>query len=172
MKDWQTKIRTSRIGDKVPLTSVKGFWVKPRKFSVEENDRIQEAQLKALKSVNKGTLARATQKIQAASQNSENVTMIEILSDEDVETLMDAKFAPSSEILKLYILFGIVEHNFCEEESSTKVDEALVLDLLKYPDIATEIGSIVREYNTPLAERTFPISGTSHDGSIKEQNSK
>ncbi len=172
MKDWKSKIGKSRVGEIAHLESAEGFWVKPRKFTVEENDMIQEAQLKALKDVNRGTLARATQKMRTAADAGDETPVIDVLSDDDVVALMDAKFAPSSGILKLYLIYGIAEHNFCEEESSTVVDAALADDLLKYPDIATEIGVVVQRFNDPLAGQTSKTSGTSQDGSTKEPNSK
>jgi hypothetical protein len=172
MKDWKSKISMSRIGEKVDLKTVDGFWVKPKKFSVEQNDEIQAAQLKALAGVNRGTLAKATNKIKIASENKEETAVIDVLSDDDISALMDAKFAPSSEVLRLHILYGIAEHNFCEEEISTVVDNALVDGLMKYPDIATEIGGIVQRYNSPLAHQTSTTSGTSPDGSTGEQSLK
>jgi len=172
MKDWKSKLSLSRVGEKVDLKTAEGFWVKPKKFTVEQNDEIQAAQLKALAGVNRGTLAKATNKIKVASENNEEASAIDVLSDEDISALMDAKFAPSSEILKLHILYGIAEHNFCEEESTTVVDKALVDDLMKYPDIATEIGGAAQKYNGPLALPTSETSGTSPDGSTEGQNLK
>jgi hypothetical protein len=172
MKDWKSKLSLSRVGEKVDLKTAEGFWVKPQKFTVEQNDEIQSAQLRALTGVNRGTLAKATNKIKLASENNEETTAIDVLSDEDISALMDAKFAPSSEVLRLHILYGIAEHNFCEEESSTVVDKALVDDLMKYPDIATEIGGAARRYNSPLAQPTSTTSETSPDGSTEGQNLK
>jgi hypothetical protein len=172
MKDWKNKLSLSRIGERVDLKTIEGFWVKPQKFTVEQNDEIQAAQLKALAGVNRGTLAKATNKIKIASENDEETAAIDVLSDEDISALMDAKFAPSSEVLRLHILYGIAEHNFCDEESSSVVDKALVDDLMKYPDIATEIGGVARRYNDPLAHPTSATSETSLDGSTEEQSSK
>ena len=172
MKDWKNKLSLSRIGERVDLKTIEGFWVKPQKFTVEQNDEIQAAQLKALAGVNRGTLAKATNKIKIASENDEETAAIDVLSDEDISALMDAKFAPSSEVLRLHILYGIAEHNFCDEESSSVVDKALVDDLMKYPDIATEIGGAARRYNDPLAHPTSATSETSPDGSTEEQSSK
>jgi hypothetical protein len=168
MKDWKSKISKSRIGERADLKSAEGFWIKPRKFSVEENDIIQEAQLNALKDVNRGMLARATQKMMASTDSKSGASVIDILSDDDISALLDAKFAPSSAILRLHLLHGVAEHNFCEEESSTLVNAALVDDLLKYPEIATEIGLLVQGFNSPLAKPTSGTSGTSPDGSTGE----
>ncbi len=172
MKDWKNKLSLSRVGERVDLKTADGFWVKPKKITVEQNDEIQAAQLRALAGVNRGTLAKATNKIKVAAENNEDTAAIDVLSDEDISALMDAKFAPSSEVLRLYILYGIAEHNFCDEESSSVVDKALVDDLMKYPDIATEIGGISQRYNDPLAHPTSATSGTSPDGSTVEQSSK
>ena len=171
MKDGQKHISRQRIGEKTELKSVEGFWVKPRKFSVEENDRIQAANIAALSKVKRSALAQATQKLRGQAETNPDALVVDLLDEKELEALMDVQFAPAAEIVKLQILYGVAEHNFCEEESTTHMDAKLVEEIMQAPEIAGEIALVVQRFNDPLAKRTSGISGTSQDGSTAERSS-
>lgn len=151
MNDWKDRISRSRIGQKVDLKSIEGFWIKPRKFSVEENDLIQVANNAALSHVGRAAFAQATQKIKVQAERDPDVLVLDLLEDHQLEALMDAQFAPTAEIVRLQLLHGVAEHNFCEQGSTTRMDEALVEEIMQVPEIAGEIALIVQGFNRPLA---------------------
>jgi len=171
MQDWKNRISRLRIGGKVELKSIEGFWVKPRKFSVEENDLIQAANIAALSKVKRSAFAQATQKIRSRAKDDPDALVVDLLDERELEALMDAQFAPAARIVHLQILYGVAEHNFCEQESTTHMDETLADEIMQVPEIAGEIALIAQGYNGPLVQGNSPISGTSPHGSTREPSS-
>jgi hypothetical protein len=171
MKDWKKQISRSRVGEKVDLKSIEGFWIKPRKFSVSENDEVEAQDKKATldAGVSLKDFASAAIKVSKQKENSEE--SLEGLSDKETEALLNSQFTASAGIIRLSLLYGIAEHNFCEEESTTKIDEAIVKEIMQIPEIASEMTTIVRNFNRPLAKKTSGTSETSQSGSTEEANS-
>ncbi len=172
---WKDDARRTVVGGKKILTTFPGYWIKPRKFSKAGEDAINEEMRRLQKGVNRKALVSVTKKAEERGSELAHMSeqeIMELLTAEELEALMDGDTAATYDLCKARLTFGIDSHNFCEGELDTRhssvVDDSFVRDLLEYPEIAGEILGCIAEHNRPLAETSSPKSEMSPNGSTKE----
>ncbi|MDY4610292.1 MAG: hypothetical protein SPD11_06740 [Sphaerochaetaceae bacterium] len=158
-------ITRSLYGEKTVLEAFSGegdpVWIVPRKFSIEEQELINEAARRAMSPEIRNSVARIYLKYKDRQG-----AMVDQLNDEEIGALLDAQTATSSEVVALILKSGIYEHNLNEgEEPSKVVDDALVKEIMSVQELAMEIVRIVQGFNSPLAGKTSRASGMSRNGS-------
>ncbi len=165
-------ITRSNYGERIVLEGFSGsdepVWIVPRKFTIEEQELINEASRRAMSPETRNAVARVYLKYKDR-QNA----MVDQLTDEEIGALLDAQTAISSEVVELILKSGIYEHNLNEgEESSKVVDDSLVKEIMSVQELAMEIVRIVQGFNSPLVGKTSRASGMSRNGSTTEASSK
>jgi len=173
---WKDEARRTIIGEKVMLESFPGYWIRPRKYSIETMDEIRALERKQQGEFNRKALARIAKKMSDGGKidDAEKIvpsTIMGELTDEEFEAIYDIsekrKDGPGAQLIVAKIAGGLGEHNF----DGAKV-ETLAKDMIDYPDIAREMVKIIEEYNRPLAESPSETSEPSPDGSIKGESSQ
>jgi|GEM_PF-2405229 len=164
--------RRKILGERRELETLPGYWIRPRKFST-----IGAAEVQAVSIKNTDLPDDLIEKLGAIGDNPEineldKRTPLKFLSRADRIRVMQAfshSAADSVEVQRLALLHGIAEHNFYQNgENATHVDEDLVNELLDYQEVATEILSIINEFNRPLAKAPAGSSSTPQNGSSAE----
>lgn len=148
-------------------------YIIPRKFTIAEQDRINELERKALSGIKRGEAIKAIAKIQSR-KNDKTISeedLLAMFSDEEFASMMDVQVAPSEAVIKYKLAHGIAYHNMTEDDAETDVvDDDMVKDLMSVPELATEILQIVTSFNAPLAPKTSEISEMSQNGSTTGVN--
>lgn len=166
---WKQDARRLVVGEKAELSTLPGYWVQPRKYSIQAKDEINAIQRKLQKGINKKELASLMQKVKDIRKDGEAPKDEDILakiSEGELETILDAQNAETKELTKVKILYGVAEHNF----DGVSVAE-LAEDILDYEEVALEILTIVETFNRPLAMEKSNPSETLPDGSTPESSS-
>lgn len=165
---WQDEARRTIIGDKVDLNSFPGYWIRPRKYSIETMDKIKELQKKQQSDFNGRTVAKIAKKAKSRGeleklQNLPITEIMDYLTEDEFAELYQATEQSTKAQLQITvakIAGGVGEHNF----DGVSVDQ-LAKDIVEYSDIAIEMVQIADEFNRPLAMSPSGISGPSPDGS-------
>lgn len=165
-------ITRANYGEKTVLeafsTGDDPVWIVPRKFSIEEQELINEAGRRAMSPETRNSVAKIYLKYKDRLG-----AKVDQLTDEEIGALLDAQTTTSSEVVALILRSGIHEHNLNEGEDSSKVvGDELVKEIMSVQELAMEIVRIIQGFNTPLAGKTSRISGMSANGSTTEASSK
>jgi hypothetical protein len=173
---WKDEARRTIVGDKKELGTFPGYWIRPRKYSIESLDEIRAIEKKQQSEFTRRSMAKLAKKMsgikdltpEAAAEMSP-LDLMKNMDEEEVEALyemMDSKHNFQAQILTAKLKGGVGEHNF----EGTKITE-LAKELIEYPDIAREVVEIIDEYNRPLATRPSEALPQSPDGSTNKENS-
>lgn len=167
----KNRISSTLVGPKTVLKTYgdadggEELWIKPKKYSTVEKDEISAMQNVSAANVNKAAATKLYLKMEKLKEELgkevrvENV--LEEVSDEEIKSLVESQNIPVAETYRLIIRYGVAEHNLCDgEEAQNAVDDEFVDEILKAPDLAAEIVSIVEDFNRPLALMKSPESGT------------
>ncbi len=164
---WKDDARRTIIGQKKQLVSFSGYWIKPKKFSKAGEDAINEEIRRLQKGINRKALVTVTKKAEERGEALASMSeheILELLTEEELEALMDGDTAATYELCKVKLKYGLDSHNFCEGDLDTRhssiVDDSFVRDLLEYPEIAGEILGMIADHNRPLVEVSSPKSRT------------
>ena len=167
--NWQVAADRLTIGERVKLSTLPGFWVKPRKFSVAGEAEIKAAQVRALAAVRgeamrevAGMMAEPESDSAAAGVSREQREQIAVAIMERATADVIGSLAER----RARVLYGIAEHNF-NGESAAPTPE-WVDEIMEYSAIFDELLGIVQEKNRPLPLPTPPSSETSPTGNSTE----
>ncbi|OPL13127.1 MAG: hypothetical protein AVO39_10925 [delta proteobacterium MLS_D] len=173
---WKDEARRTIIGEKVMLETFPGYWIRPRKYSIETMDEIRAIERKQQGEFNRKALARIAKKMSESGNIEDPGTIAPAmimgeLTDEEFEAIYEVsenrKAGPGAQLIIAKIHGGVGEHNF----DGAKI-ETLAKDMVDYPDIAREMITIIEEYNRPLAGNPSGISEPLPDGSTKGESSR
>lgn len=187
MGNWKAAARKTLVGEKryfdtMPLEEgeTERFWMRPRKFSIEAQDAIAQAQYKlrdrigadALKILteHKDVIKRAQDAAVEKGEELSNEEVFELLSADELETVV--RGVPPSEryeLAKLELLYGWHDDNFGREEGATQ--EQFIEDVLDFPDLAREALEFVEEWNRPLLDTIVRTFGTASSGPTTDTSS-
>ena len=159
IKAWTEAGRRNNFGEKVMLVTLEGFGIKPRKYSVDGAEEIQEATVKRSSLLPADILKKVTPLY--GDEKEKKIPTIkdfmEVLEGDDLQKLVEVMGGGGEtpyEIQRLTLLHGIGEHNFTDDEDLevwvTKVPESLIDELLEFPDTSAEILAIIQGHNSPL----------------------
>lgn len=165
--NWKAAADLRVIGKAVPLKSLPGYWIKPRRYSVTGDAEVQAAEIRALAQVKEDALrgvAAAAQGEGEITDEAKRELMVKVLEH------VNADMVGSLEKKRAMLRYGVHAHNF-EGEAIGPTDE-WVDEVFERAEIADEILKIVEEKNSPLESKTSPTSATSPSGDLKEQNSE
>jgi len=159
------------MGEVHDLVSLPGYWFKPRKYSTEGAEKIQNLR-EELRKVIKGspTLKYIKKLHKKGIENPTPEDIINNLSDREIEEFYDSMGdlgkRRTAESNRLVLLYGIGEHNFKDDGGNIcKIDEDFVDVLCESQDLVLEMIGPIMEHNRPLARRTSGKSETSQNGS-------
>jgi hypothetical protein len=157
---WKNDARRLVIGERRELGTFEGYWIRPRKFSVQAKDEINAIQRRIQKSIDKKALISLMKKVKGskeADQSEEEIEkkLYESMTDDELNSMLDAQGVETKDLIYTKILYGVAEHNFCDEEKSED-SKVLAADILDYEAIAQEIINVVEEFNRPLAPKKSP----------------
>jgi len=157
---WKNDARRLVIGERRELGTFEGYWIRPRKFSVQAKDEINAIQRKIQKGIDKKALISLMKKVKGSKETDQSEEdlekkLYESITDDEIDSMLDAQGVETKDLIYTKILYGVAEHNFCEEEKSENA-QILAADILEYEEIAQEIVSIVEEFNRPLAQKRSP----------------
>jgi len=175
---WQDDARKTIVSEKKMLTTMEGYWVKVRKFSIKGNDEIEETKKQAQKSLDKKALyevAKAVKGIEPEKlKNMGTDEVIAILTPDQFSVLTESSNMVIANTMEAKLKNGIDSHNFCEGDidsrSTDKNIKEFAVQIMNYPEIAGEIVAFVEEFNRPLAKVTSKTSGMSQNGSTGGQS--
>lgn len=166
---WEAQARRTILSDEVELTTLPGFRVRARKFTVAASDEIRAAQFRKRDMIParlRALMARAMAEGKETADLGADLTSDEA---EELATGIPAEASSMADIMRLSILHGIGEHNLDVQD---RRDQGMVPDLvgriMEYPDTASELFRIVQDWNSPLPKATPAISGTSPNGSTED----
>ena len=184
---WKAQARKTLVGDKryfdtMPETEDgQRFWMKPRKFSIEAQDAISQAQYRMRERIGGDALKILTDRrevlsrIQSASEEKgeelSNEEIFDLLEPEELQTVIQG-VPPQEryEIAKLELMYGWADSNFDIDENATH--EQFVEELLDFPDQAREAMEFIEEWNRPLLDKMSRTSGTASSGSTTDTSSQ
>jgi hypothetical protein len=157
---WKNDARRLVIGERRELGTFEGYWIRPRKFSIQAKDEINAIQRRIQKSIDKKALISLMKKVKGskeADQSEEEIEkkLYESMTDDELNSMLDAQGVETKDLIYTKILYGVAEHNFCDEEKSED-SKVLAADILDYEAIAQEIINVVEEFNRPLAPKKSP----------------
>lgn len=158
---WKDDARRLIIGEKVQLETFEGYWIRPKKWSIQAKDEINAVQRRIQKGIDKKALMSVYAKSKGKNYSEEE--LLEKISPEELGAFLDSNSLEAKDFVEIKLKYGIAEHNF----EGAKVKD-LAHDILEYEDIAIEMLKIVEDFNRPLAKKTSPISGMSQNGSTEE----
>lgn len=172
---WQDDARRTVVSDKRNLTTMPGYWVKVRKWSITGKDEIDEATKEAQKSLDRKALFEIGKTIKGLdAEKVEAMTVDELLpllTTDQFAALMDSQSTQSARLIEVKLKNGIDSHNFCEGDIDTRSTDkdikGFAHQILEYPEIAEEILVFVEAFNRPLARATSSTSGMSPNGSTE-----
>lgn len=175
---WQDDARRTVVSEKKYLTSLVGYWVKVRKWSISGKDEIDEAERELQKHIDRKALFEVSKRIKGIDpEQLKTMTMSELmpmLTSDEFFALTESQNTHSARVIEAKLKHGIESHNFCEgdfETRSTSKDiKGFAVQILEYPEIALEILGFVEEFNRPLPSATSPMSEMSPSGSTEEQS--
>lgn len=143
-------IRRKRVGSRVELTTIQRddespYWVVPQKMDVATNDEIQAELLSA-----RELLADLPDALNEDG---------EIASDAAARLAAKTDATQLAAVRRAFVLRlrrGIADHNLDDDDGNViaGMPDDLIEAILQLPELATEIHSIVVEYNAPLVPRS------------------
>lgn len=155
-------LSTRLVGDETPIRSLDGdLWLRPRKFSVMEQDEINRLTSMQTKDLSMPKLARVARRmaLEDPDKAMSEQDILNAMTDEELEVLLKTQTLEESKVMEYKIVHGIAEHNFCDNGTSSIVDKAIVEDILSYPPLANEVVGIIDEFNgRPLAQKPSKTS--------------
>lgn len=166
---WEAQARRTILSEEIELTTLPGFRVRARKFTVAAADEIRAAQVRK-----RDMLPPRLRSLigRAAAEGKDLAALARELPEGEAEALLTdlpAEASSMSDIMRLSILHGIGEHNLDDQGRRDEVmTPALVDRLLEYPETTAELYGIVQKWNRPFAKTTPATSGMSSSGSTEE----
>lgn len=166
---WKEDARRTIVGEKIELKSFPGYFVVPRKYSVETQDKIREIQKQQQSDFNRRALAKIAKKMAGVgdAEKLKNMTTADImtsLTDEEFESLYEIteqKTGHGAKLMIAKIAGGIAEHTFGDPPIPV---EQLAKEVIEYAEIAGEIVEIADGFNRPLASQQSGTSEPSPSG--------
>lgn len=172
--NWKVAADRMTIGEKVELTTLPGYWVRPRKYSKAGEAEILAAQTRAV--AQKRAVASSIIDAYDAQPANEADAMVGsraagMQREVQILVMQNASAAMVGHIDEdqARIAFGIEDHNFNGEIERASMDWAR--EVMEHAEIANELLAIVAEKNRPLVRPTSPSSETSPNGSTTEPSS-
>lgn len=163
---WQDDARRTVVSEKKALSTLEGYWVKVRLWTVGGKDEITATVRKLQKGLDKKSLISFMAKARSRGKDLTNeADIMSILTEDEIAAFVDSESVEASAMIEAKLKNGIAEHNF----GDMKVSE-LAHDLLEFPNVAEEILKLIEDFNRPLASQTSSTSATSPSGSTTEQN--
>lgn len=171
VNDLKSKISHSIQGEKHELMALAGHSFRPRKYSYQGAEEIENCQSeirklaknpKALKIL--GRLEKKGIKNPTLKQIADELTEKEMI--DFFEALGEIGNKKTARLYELILLHGIGEHDFKDDKGNLcEINEELVAVLCESQDLVLEMVDVIQEHNRPLASRTSGTSGTSQNGS-------
>jgi len=176
---WTDDARKTILSKKKMLTTMLGYWVMVRKYSIKGNDEIEAMKREAQKSIDKKALYEVAKAVKGIDPDKlKDITtdeVIDLLTPEQFSAFSDSTNLAVGGLIEAQIRNGIFAHNFCDGEIETRSTEknirGFASEIIEYPEVATEILAFIEEFNRPLAKVTSKTSGMSQNGSTEEQSS-
>jgi len=168
---WENAARRFTVGDKTELETIPGYWIKPKKYSVEGDNAIKAAAA-GNQSVLPPSLLKRLQERAETMQDGEltQSELFKMMSAEEIGEMIHrtatADSAQSVKVVKLILMYGIDSHNF-EDTDNRRCGEDLAEKLMQYRDAAMECVRIIQGFNGPLARATGQPSETSPNGNTE-----
>ena len=161
---WQDDARRTVVSEKKALSTLEGYWVKVRLWTVGGKDEISTATRKVQKGLDKKALMSFAMKAKSKGADIANEQeLMELLTPEEIGAFVDSESAEMADLIETKLRNGIAEHNF----DGVAIPD-LAKSLLEYPNIATEILGYIEEFNRPLARKTSKPSEMQPSGSTTE----
>lgn len=179
--EWRTAARRTRVGERIELTSLPGYWIKPQKYSVEAANKIRALEQQLQDNVTVEGRDFIVRKAKAARQAADELDIASVLAACDETELVwflaqikTADPAVATMHQRLVLLHGIGEHNFTDENGVLcKVEESFVDQIMDYAEPALEMYTIVQEWNRPFGrERSKNFRGQSSPSTTEKSSPK
>jgi len=173
---WKDVASRTVAGPKHTMSSIPGYWFKPRKFSVTAADDINAESMRSAGTVPTKIKTKMA-KLMKENPDLDEGDLIAELTDEEIAELTDVQGRPASDLIRLRIKHGVAEHNYegPDENGSEVVKSGLtdeqVAEILQFPEVAKEMVEAIMRWNRPLAHATSGISETSQSGATEEPSS-
>jgi hypothetical protein len=175
---WQDDARRTVVSDKKMLSTLEGYWVKLRKWSISAKDEIDQATSEAQKDISKKALFDIAKKVKGIEpeklKSMKNEEIMEILDADDLMALSAQASVASAKVIEAKLKHGIDSHNFCDGDIDTRSTDkdikGFASQIILYPEIAYEVLAMVEDFNRPLVSQTSNRSGMSLNGYTTEPN--
>jgi len=170
--DLDVTIQRRIIGERHDLSTLSGFWIKPKKYSTEGGEEITALRFKIAKNSRNPIVIKKLKKLRDEGIEVLDVnTLLDKLPEEEVLELLSATYENAGdnrgEMQKLQLLHGIGDHNFNSGGKKLAIEEA-VPKLMQDAEAVAEILTIVEEWNIPLPQGRSQSSETQQNGSTSE----
>lgn len=158
---WKDDARRTVVSEKMELSTLPGYWVVARLWTVGGKDEISTAMRKVQKGLDKKALMSFAIKAKNNGADLKNEQeLMDLLTPEEIGAFVDSESAEMAGLIEVKLRYGIAEHNF----DGVTVPE-LAKAMLEYPNIATEILGLIEEFNRPLPKTTSKPPEMSPNGS-------
>jgi len=172
---WQDDARRTVVSEKKPLSTLEGYWVKVRKWSISAKDEIDQAVMDAQKNIDKKTIFEIAKKVKGIDpetlKHMKNEDVMDVLDADDLAVLSAQASTASAKVVEAKLRHGIDSHNFCDGDIDTRSTDKDIKgfsqQIIGYPKIAYEILAMVEEFNDPSASQTSSPHGMSQNGSTE-----
>lgn len=173
---WQDDARRTVVSDRIPLSTMEGYAIKVRKYSIRGRDEIDAATREMQKGFDRKVIFDVARKVKGMDpEKLKSMTtddIMDTLSPEEFAALTDANTTQSAKLSELQIRHGLDSHNFCDGDIDTRWTDkdikGFASQIIDYPEVAGEILWHIEAFNRPLARPTSSTSETPQDGFTKE----
>lgn len=162
---WENSTRKSLVGSRVALKATgEECHVAPKKLPTEVVDEVRSIRLAMLEDGDNPERMRAYQAIfKKAQAEGRDPTEDEV--GDLLKTVPHFSKAMRTAIYRLYLTHGIGEHDFADDAGALvgggrTFPEEIVMKILEWDDLASEIGTVVEGWNAPLAKTPVETSAT------------
>ncbi|NCC66338.1 MAG: hypothetical protein EOM15_17010, partial [Spirochaetia bacterium] len=150
---WQDDARRTVVSDKKNLTSMEGYWIKVRKWSIKANDEIQQAERDMQKGMDRKALFEAAKRIKSIDSEKLKTMSVDellpLLSADEFFALTESQNVNSARLMEIKLSYGIDSHNFCDGDVDTRSTDkdikGFASQIINYPEPATEMLQFVEE---------------------------
>lgn len=145
--------RRTVLGERHDIVSLPGFWFKPQKFSITAEDLLTEELLKLTGKFPPSVVSKLRRFRRELSGNEDEKDMErkleDELNDEEVMAIVQMNQQRASPKLQwLRLKYGIGEHNFAQQDSSSvEVPDDFIDTLVLYKPVAMEMLVKIMELN-------------------------
>lgn len=173
---WQDDARRTVVSEKRFLTTMEGYWVKVRLWSIKGRDEISAAEREARKAIDKKALFEVSKKVKGIEPEKlktlDTGDMLSLLTPDEFDALTNSMSMDSARVVETKLRFGIDSHNFCDGDIDTRSTDkdikGFASQIIEYPEVAQELLAFVEDFNRPLAQQTLSSSETQPSGYTKD----